>query len=56
MSDRMPEDYVLTTIRRLLLEGTPIDIEGIGYFELDELGEVLFRRSDAIHVFVAYAF
>lgn len=56
MSDRMPEDYVLATIRRLLLEGTPVDIEGIGYFELDKSGEVVFHRSDAVQVFVAYAF
>lgn len=56
MSDRMPGDYVLATIRRLLLEGTPVDIEGIGYFELDKSGDVVFHRSDAVQVFVAYAF
>ncbi len=52
----MPEDYVLTTIRQLLLEGTPVEIEGTGYFEIDEGGEVVFRRTDAVQVFVAYAF
>jgi hypothetical protein len=56
MSDRTPDDYVLTTIRQLLLQGTPVDIEGIGYFLLDGAGEVVFHRTDAVQVFVAYAF
>lgn len=52
----MPEDYVLNTIRQLLLEGTPVEVEGVGSFEIDETGEVGFRRYDAIQVFIAYAF
>lgn len=56
MSDGMPADYVLTTIRQLLLEGTPVEIDGVGWFEIDAAGDVAFHRSDAVQVFVAYAF
>jgi hypothetical protein len=56
MSQPIHDDYVLNTIRQLLLDGIPVDIDGIGCFEMDETGDVVFRRTAQVQVFVAYAF
>lgn len=45
---------VVRLIDRCVREGSAIDIDGVGSFELNE-GEVVFQSSGKIQVFIAYA-
>lgn len=46
---------LLKLIRRCLLEGAPIEIDGLGNFDLDAERKVVFRPNGNIRVFLAYA-
>lgn len=46
---------LLKLIQRCLLEGSRIEIDGLGCFDLDAKLRVVFRPNDRIRVFLAYA-
>lgn len=46
---------LLRLIRRCLLEGSCIEIDGLGSFDLDAGRRVVFRPNETIRVFLAYA-
>jgi hypothetical protein len=46
---------LLALIERCLREGTAIEIDGLGSFELDADNGVVFEPNDRIRVFLAYA-
>jgi hypothetical protein len=52
-------EEVIGSVRRLiedcLRDGAVIDIDGIGYLELDPFGELTFKRNETARVFLAYA-
>lgn len=46
---------LLKLIQRCLLEGSRIEIDGLGNFDLDASQRVVFHPNDRIRVFLAYA-
>ncbi len=54
MSDAVRGKALTELITRCLREGTPIEIDGLGRFELDQ-EEVVFQPNKRIRVFLAYA-
>ena len=46
---------LLQLIDRNLREGATIEIDGLGQFQLDPAGDVVFQASNRIQVFLAYA-
>lgn len=46
---------LIKLIQRCLLEGSPIEIDGLGSFDLDADQHVVFRPNGRIRVFLAYA-
>ena len=54
MSDTVRGKVLTELITRCLREGTPIEIDGLGKFELDD-DEVVFQPNNRIRVFLAYA-
>ena len=55
MKDRVHGKGLLTLIEKCLREGTAIEIDGLGSFELDAQDRVVFEPNDRIRVFLAYA-
>ena len=55
MSGGRKDAKVLRVIRNVLLEGTPVVIEGVGAFRLTADNEIEFREEAASRVFIAYA-
>ena len=54
MSESLPVRELTELITRCLQEGSSIEIDGLGNFELQG-NEVVFRPSNRIRVFLAYA-
>jgi hypothetical protein len=54
MSDTVRGKALAELITRCLREGAPIEIDGLGKFELDQ-EEVVFRPNNRIRVFLSYA-
>ncbi|MFL6464325.1 MAG: toll/interleukin-1 receptor domain-containing protein [Bryobacteraceae bacterium] len=54
MSDTVRGKALTELITRCLREGTPIEIDGLGKFELDQ-EEVVFQPNNRIRVFLSYA-
>jgi hypothetical protein len=54
MSDTVRGKALTELITRCLREGAPIEIDGLGKFELDQ-DEVVFKPNNRIRVFLAYA-
>jgi hypothetical protein len=54
MSDTVRGKALTELITRCLREGAPIEIDGLGKFELDQ-EEVVFRPNNRIRVFLSYA-
>ena len=54
MSDTVRGKALTELITRCLREGTPIEIDGLGKFELEQ-EEVVFQPNNRIRVFLAYA-
>jgi hypothetical protein len=54
MSDTVRGKALTELITRCLREGTPIEIDGLGKFQLDK-EEVVFQPNNRIRVFLAYA-
>ncbi len=54
MSEVVRGDALQELIARCLREGTPIEIDGLGKFGLEN-NEVIFQPSERIRVFLAYA-
>lgn len=54
MKCRFPKSRILRLIDHCLREGSAIDLEGAGRFEL-EAGNVVFQPSSRTQVFIAYA-
>jgi TIR domain len=54
MSDTVRGKALTELITRCLREGAPIEIDGLGKFELDQ-DEVVFQPNDRIRVFLSYA-
>jgi hypothetical protein len=55
MSTRLGSKVLLQLIERNLSDGASIEIDGLGRFQLNEAGEVVFLPSGRIRVFIAYA-
>ncbi len=55
MSRGLRGKVLLQLIDRNLREGATIDIDGLGQFQLDPAGNVVFQASNGIQVFLAYA-
>ena len=54
MKRQVSKPRVVRLIDRCVREGSAIDLEGLGTFELDD-GKVVFQPSSRIRVFIAYA-
>lgn len=54
MKRRVAKPRVVRLIDRCVREGSAIDIDGVGSFELDD-GDVVFQPSGRTQVFIAYA-
>lgn len=54
MSNTVRGKALTELITRCLREGAPIEIDGLGKFELDQ-DEIVFQPNDRIRVFLAYA-
>lgn len=55
MSKNIRSKVLLQLIDRNLREGATIEIDGLGNFQLDQAGNVVFQASNRIQVFLAYA-
>jgi TIR domain len=55
MNKTLHSNALLALIERYLREGTAIEIDGLGSFELDADNRVVFEPNDRIRVFLAYA-
>jgi len=55
MSNAAKDAKVLRVIRDVLLEGTPVVIDGVGAFVLNAQNEIDFEVESAPRVFIAYA-
>lgn len=55
MRKNIRSTVLLQLIDRNLREGATIEIDGLGQFQLDPAGNVVFQASNRIQVFLAYA-
>lgn len=55
MKKNIRSTVLLQLIDRNLREGATIEIDGLGQFQLDPAGNVVFQASNHIQVFLAYA-
>lgn len=54
MKRRAPQPRIVRCIDRYVREDGPIDLDGVGSFELDN-GDVVFQANRSTQVFIAYA-
>lgn len=55
MSRSIRSKVLLQLIDRNLREGATVEIDGLGHFQLDPAGNVIFQAGNRIQVFLAYA-